>query len=382
MADAQAEDDRPVPDRERSAAFLQTMTGIMNGGSLALMCSIGHKTGLFDTMSQMAPAGSAEIAGAAGLGERYVREWLAAMTAGGIVDHVPAGESGTGTYHLPPEHAGLLTRAAGPLNMTTYCQYVSLLGQVEDEVVDAFRNGGGVPYDRYPKFQTLMAESSGQRLAKALIPHVVPLLPDGHQRLTAGIDVADVGCGSGRALNILAAEYPNSRFTGFDIAEGALDQARAEAARAGNDNVEFVTRDAANLAEPARFDVITSFDAVHDQAHPDEMLAGIHAALRPGGTYLCVEPKASSHLHENLDMPTAAMMYTISTMHCMTVSLAYGGEGLGTAWGEQLAVQKLTDAGFGEIEVTGIKPDRANHYLLSRKPAIDGGAAVGGKADG
>ncbi len=356
---------------------MQNMTGIMNGGALALMCSIGHKTGLFDTMAAMSkPATPAEVAEAAGLQERYVREWLAAMTAGGIVDHQvvehQAGGSnaygGSGdTYYLPPEHAGLLTRAAGSLNMTTYCQYISLLGQVEDDVVDAFKNGGGVPYDRYPQFQTLMAESSGQRLEKALISDVVPLLPGGHERLTAGVDLADVGCGSGRALNLLAATYPNSRFTGFDIADAALDRARADAAANGSENIEFVTRDAAALNEPERFDLITSFDAVHDQAHPDKMLAGIYAALRPGGTYLCIEPKASSHLHENLDMPTAPMMYTISTMHCMTVSLAYGGEGLGTAWGEQLAVEKLTATGFVDIEVTGIKPDRANHYLLSSK---------------
>ena len=354
-------------DKERSAAFMANMTGIMNGGALALMCSIGHKTGLFDTMAELAPSTSAEIAEAAGLDERYVREWLSALTAGEIVDHDPE----AGTFHLPAEHAGLLTRAAGPLNLTTYCQYVSLLGQVEDEVVDAFRNGGGVPYDRYPQFQTLMAESSGQRLGKALIPQVIPLLPGGAERLTAGIDLADVGCGSGRALNLMATEYPNSRFTGFDIAGAALDRARAEAAEAGSTNIEFVERDAAQLNETERFDIVTSFDAVHDQAHPDAMLAGIFAALRPGGTYLCVEPKASSHLHENLEMPMAPMMYTISTMHCMTVSLAYGGEGLGTAWGEQLALEKMANAGFTDVEVTGIKADRANHYLLATKAGSD-----------
>jgi SAM-dependent methyltransferase len=343
------------------------MTGIMNGGALALMCSIGHKTGLFDTMSGLDPATSETIAAAAGLDERYVREWLAALTAGGVVDHDPE----AGTFHLPPEHAGLLTRAAGPLNLTTYCQYVSLLGQVEDEVVDAFRNGGGVPYDRFPKFEALMAESSGQRLAGALIPQVVPLLPGGEARLTEGIDVVDVGCGSGRTLNLLASHFPNSRFTGYDIASSALERARADAAEAGSTNVEFVTWDAAALDDHERFDLALSFDAIHDQAHPDRMLAGIHAALRPGGTYLAVEPKASSHLHENLDMPTAPMMYTISTMHCMTVSLAYGGMGLGTAWGEQKAREMLTEAGFVDIEVTGIKADRANHYLLSRKPASE-----------
>jgi len=364
-------------DRERSAAFLETMTGIMNGGALALMCSIGHKTGLFDTMAQMPsvgsggaePATSAEIAAAAGLDERYVREWLSALAAGGVVDLV-AGPDGD-RFSLPAEHAGLLTRAAGPLNLTTYCQYISLLGQVEDEVVDAFRDGGGVPYSRYPDFGSLMAESSYQRLSGALLSQVVPLLPGGDDRLAAGIDVVDVGCGSGRALNLLASAFPASSFVGYDIAESALDRARSEAAEAGNDNVEFIARDAAALDEADRFDLAFSFDAIHDQAHPDQMLAGINAALRPGGTYLAIEPRASSHLGDNLEMAMAPMMYTISTMHCMTVSLAEGGMGLGTAWGEQRAIEMLTDAGFADIEVTGIKADRANHYLLATKPGTE-----------
>ncbi|MEL6981686.1 MAG: class I SAM-dependent methyltransferase [Actinomycetota bacterium] len=356
-------------DRERSAAFLATMTGIMNGGALALMCSIGHKTGLFDTLaerSSMGPATSAEIAEAAGLDERYVREWLAAMAAGEVVE-LHQGPDGD-RFVLPPEHAGLLTRAAGPLNLTTYCQYISLLGQVEDEVVDAFRNGGGVPYARFPEFGSLMAESSYQRLSGALIDQVVPLIPDGQARLDAGLDVVDVGCGSGRALNLLASRFPNSRFTGYDIAASAIERARSEAVDAGNGNIDFVVRDAAALEEVERFDLAFSFDAIHDQAHPDRMLAGVNAALRPGGTYLAVEPRASSHLPDNVDLPTAPMMYTISTMHCMTVSLAEGGMGLGTAWGEQKAVEMLTEAGFADIEVTGIKADRANHYLLAAKP--------------
>lgn len=345
--------------------FLTKMTSIMNGGALALMCSIGHKTGLFDTMATLDHATPQEIADAAELQERYVREWLGAMTAGEIVEY----DAEASTYRLPPEHAGLLTRAAGPLNLTTFCQYVSLLGEVEDDVVDAFRTGGGVPYDRYPKFQRVMAESSGQRQKVALIPQVVPLLPGGADRLAAGVDLADVGCGSGRVINMLAAEFPASRFVGFDIADAALETGRAEAAAAGVTNAEFVTRDAAQLNEPPRFDIITSFDAVHDQAHPNDMLAGIYNALRPGGTYLCVEPKASSHLHENLDMPMAPLLYTVSTMHCMTVSLAYGGEGLGACWGHELAVERLTQAGFGDIEVTGVKSDRSNHYIVATKPA-------------
>jgi 2-polyprenyl-3-methyl-5-hydroxy-6-metoxy-1,4-benzoquinol methylase len=350
-------------DQARADAFLQTMMGVLNGGTLALMCSIGRRTGLFDAMAGLEPATSAQIAAASGLQERYVREWLGAMACGGIVEHDPE----AATFTLPPEHAGLLTRGAGPTALTQFCQYVSLLGEVEDDLIDAFRVGGGVPYDRYPRFQELMAESSGQRFDAGLIDHVVPLLPEGPARMTVGLEVADVGCGRGRAVNLLAAAFPASRFTGYDMSEAALEAARADAAAAGNENASFVRRDAAELGMEAAFDVVTSFDAVHDQAQPDGMLAGIFAALRPGGTYLCVEPKASSYLHENLDHPMGAFLYSVSTMHCMTVSLAYGGEGLGAVWGRQEAIERLRRAGFSDMSVTEMAFDRTNNYFVAHK---------------
>ncbi|MCP3856320.1 MAG: class I SAM-dependent methyltransferase [Actinomycetia bacterium] len=349
-------------DRARAKAFAGTMTDVMNGGALALMCSIGHRTGLFDAMATMEAATADEVAAESELHPRYVKEWLSAMTMGGIIDHDVESE----TFHLPPEHAGLLTRAAGPLNLTTFCQYIGLLGEVEDDVVEAFRNGGGVPYDRYPKFTGLMDESSGQRYHHTLIDQVVPLL-GGAEQFESGIDVADVGCGSGLALSILGSAYPNSRFVGYDFGEQGVAAARARTAEAGLTNVDFEVRDAAELGEVDRFDLVTTFDAIHDQARPREVLSGINRALRPGGTYLCVEPKASSCLHENHDLPMAPLVYTISTMHCMTVSMAYGGPGLGTAWGEGMAMEWLGDAGFVDIESSGIRDDRGNSYFLSRK---------------
>ena len=350
-------------DKDRAKAFSQTMMGIMNGGALALMCSLGHRTGLFDTMSTLAPATVDGIAEAAALHPRYVREWLAAMTMGGIVEHDEVAD----TYYLPREHAGLLTREAGPLNLTVYCQYIGLLGQVEDDVLEVFKEGGGVPYDKYPKFTELMAESSGQRFERALISQIVPLL-GGAARFEAGLRVADVGCGSGVALNMLAEAYPASRFTGYDFSDQSVAAARSRAEALGLENVSFAVRDAAQLGASEQFDLVTTFDAIHDQAKPREVLDNIFIALRPGGTYLCVEPKASSCLHENQGVAMAPFLYTISTMHCMTVSMAYGGPGLGTAWGEQMAVEWLGDAGFVDIETTGVPDDRANTYYLARKP--------------
>jgi SAM-dependent methyltransferase len=351
-------------DQLKADAFTGRMMGVLNGGVLALLCSIGPRTGLFDTMHGMAPATSAEIAGAAGLNERYVREWLSAMACGGIVEH----DASRNTFYLPPEHASLLTKAAGPTALTHYCQFVGLLGEVETEIVEAFRAGGGVPYDRYPRFQELMAETSGHRSAVGLVDQVIPLLPDAVQKLSDGADLADVGCGRGRAVQLLAAAFPHSRFAGFDFSAEAIACAAADAESAGLTNARFERRDAADLQLNEAFDFVTSFDAIHDQAHPDQMLRGIFAALRPGGGYLCVEPKASSNLRENLDLPMGPFVYGVSTMHCMTVSLAYGGEGLGAAWGEELARERLLGAGFRDTTVTTMPFDRMNNYFVSHKP--------------
>jgi SAM-dependent methyltransferase len=346
-----------------SAEFAERMLHMVNEAMLALMVSVGHRTGLFDLMATMPAATSAEIASRAELDERYVREWLAAMTTGRIINHDAAAES----FSLSADHAAWLTRAAGPDNLAIDAQYVGLLALVEDQVVECFRHGGGVPYSSFPKFQALMAEDSGAVRDATLIGVTLPLVPGLTDRLEQGIDVADVGCGSGHAANLMAETYPRSRFVGFDFSDTGLAAARAEADRNGLTNVRFSKRDAARLGETARFDLITTFDAVHDQARPDLMLAGIADALRPDGVYLCVDISASSKLSENLDHPLGPFFYTVSCMHCMTVSLADGGMGLGAMWGEQKALQMLSDAGFTSVNVEHVDGDIANTYFIATK---------------
>jgi len=121
------------------------------------------------------------------------------------------------------------------------------------------------------------------------------------------------------------------------------------------------------MTDRDRFDFITAFDAIHDQAKPRTVLAGIAAALRPGGTFLMVDDRASSHLHENLDHPLGPFLYGVSTMHCMTVSLAQGGEGLGTVWGEHKARELLAEAGFVGVAVYTQPGDIANNYYVARQ---------------
>jgi SAM-dependent methyltransferase len=346
-----------------SVEFAKRMIRMLNDAMLALMVSVGHRTGLFDVMGTMPAATSAEIASRAELDERYVREWLGAMTTGRIVDHNDA----TGTFSLPADHAAWLTRAAGPDNLAIEAQYVGLLALVEDQVVECFRHGGGVPYSSFPKFQALMAEDSSAVRDATLIGVTLPLVPGLTSRLEGGIDVADVGCGSGHAANLIAEAFPRSRVVGFDFSDTGLAAARAEADSKGLTNVRFSKRDAARLDETARFDLITTFDAVHDQARPDLVLAGIADALRPEGVYLCVDIAASSELSENLDHPLGPFCYTISCMHCMTVSLADGGMGLGAMWGEQKALQMLSDAGFTSVDVEHVDGDIINTYFIATK---------------
>lgn len=350
-------------DQGKAEAFGGQVVGILNGGSLTFMLSIGHRTGLFDTMGRMAPATSADIAKAAGLNERYVREWLGAVVCGGIVEYNAA----SGTYRLPPEHAASLTRDAGPGNLAAFAGFFSEIGNVETKIVESFQNGGGVPYSEFPRFQELMREESAQVFDATLIQSTLTLPPGIVDRLRQGIDVADVGCGAGHAINLMAKEFPNSRFTGFDFSEEGIAAGRAEAKALGVKNAKFEERDAANLGEREAFDFITSFDSVHDQAKPADMLRSIYDALRPGGTYLCVDIAASSNLEDNIPHPMGPFLYAISTMHCMTVSLAYGGEGLGTVWGEQKARQMLADAGFKDVEVQQVEGDILNNYYIAKK---------------
>ena len=350
-------------DAAKAEAFAGRMGEVMNGASLALMASIGHQTGLFDTMADLPPSTSQQIAEAAGLNERYVREWLGAMTTGRIIEYDPA----TGAYSLPPEHAASLTRAAGPDNIARWMQFIPFLAQVEDGIIESFRNGGGVPYAAFPKFTKLTAEMSAQVFEATLIDVTLPLIPGLVDQLKAGIDVADVGCGSGHAINLMAQAFPNSRFIGYDFSDEGIAAGRAEAAALGLSNAAFEVKDAATLDGAHSFDLITVFDAVHDQARPADMLTGIAAALKPGGTFLCVDIAASSDVAENIEHPLGPFLYAISTMHCMTVSLALDGEGLGTVWGEQKARQMLADAGFNDVRVERVEGDIINNYYIARK---------------
>jgi len=357
---------KPEPDPARAQAFAERLLRTLNDGGLCLMVSIGHRVGLFDAMRELPPATSDEIARRAGLNERYVREWLGAMVTSRLVDVDPE----SNRYLLPPEHAAFLTREAGADNIAVFTQYISLLGNVEDEIVECFKNGGGVPYAKFPRFHAVMAEDSGQSVLSSLETHIVPLVPGLADQLVAGMQMLDVGCGRGRIVNRLAELYPRSRFTGMDLSSEAVLTAWEEAAEKKLRNVEFMVTDLSNFDEKAEdeaFDLVTTFDAIHDQAKPLNVLKGIHRTLRSDGVYLMQDIKGSSAHHKNIDHPLGTFLYTVSCLHCMTVSLAQGGEGLGAMWGEEKTREYLTRAGFRSIEKHELAHDIQNNWYVVRK---------------
>lgn len=347
-------------DTQKQDAFAQRLLEMLNHGMTALLISLGHRAGLFDAMADGHARTSTQLAQQAGLNERYVREWLGGMVAARIVQRDPQAD----THRLPPEHAASLSRQSPTGNMAVFAQYVSNLGYVEDQVLDCFRRGGGVPYDAFPRFHDVMEEDSWQSIVPIIVDQVVPLVPGLHDRLTHGIDVLDIGCGRGRAIIQLAKAYPNSRFVGYDLVPAAIAFAQRLANEAGVTNIRFEVKDLTHWHEPDAFDWITALDAIHDQARPDHVLTAIRQALRPRGVFLMQDIDLSSEPTENVEHPLAAMLYAVSCMHCMTVSLAQGGLGLGAAWGVQLAQKMLRQAGFENIAIHRFDHDVQNAYFV------------------
>lgn len=358
----------------KRAAFAGRMLEMMNHCALNTAMCLGYRAGLFEALDGLAaPASCAEVARAAGLAERPVREWLAVMACGGVVE-LSASPQGEDLFLLPREHADCLTLRAGSDNLGVYTQEMPLLTRCAlDEVQQGMATGAGVPYDRYPPFQDWMGQVAAAKHRQVLVDVFLPSVADGEmvRRLTRGVRALDVGCSEGLVSLLMAAAFPRSEFLGIDISEASVKLARAEAARLGLTNARFEVCDAASLAVDAdcagrfgQFGYITAFDSVHDQTRPLDALRGVRAVLAEGGMFSMVDIKAETPLAGNVGHPLGTFLYTVSLMHCMQVGLVDGGAGLGTMWGRQKALEMLEEAGFARVEVCDIPTDPFNtHYL-------------------
>jgi SAM-dependent methyltransferase len=331
-------------DRERAGEFARHLMEQLGAAMLCRMIDLGRRTGLLEVVAQ-GPGDSAELARRAGLDERYVREWLGGMVAGGVVTYDPD----TGLYALPPEHAVCLTGDSF-YNLAPMASLVAGAGELTGELVGAFRHGGGFGLEAHPQTAELIDEMGRARYDTFLISRYLEVAPDVVGQLDAGARVLDVGCGTGHVANLIAAAFPRSEVTGIDTSQASLQRGREEARRMGLANVDFREADAAH-APHSSYALITAFDVIHDLPHPADVLAAIRARVAPGGAFLMYDAGSPSALAEHADLPWAPLMYGLSLHGCLPSGLRDGGAGLGTMWGRERAVAMLEEAGFPHIEV-------------------------------
>jgi SAM-dependent methyltransferase len=351
---------------EAAAAEVEAAAGRIFGAyvesMVVLLLDLADRTGLLTGMTA-GPGTSQELADRAGLQERYVRECLGGLVTAGIVTYEPTSRR----YTLPPAFAACLT-GAGSGNLAPLSRIATLLAHHVEGVADAFRHGGGVPYERFrPAFTEVMDGLSRGVFDEQLVPAMLPKVEGLTDRLRAGIRVADIGCGTGHSTVVLADAFPASTFDGFDLADDALERGRAEARERGLDNVRFGVQDVAELSTDRPYDAVFAFDVIHDQAQPAQVLQAVHDVLAPGGVFAMMDTNCATALEDNVGDPFAPLLFGVSTLHCMTVSLARDGVGLGTCWGRELANDMLRDAGFTDVTMHEVPDDPLDLLYVARR---------------
>ena len=347
-------------DQDRVQSFGRRILDVITDSALSMLITLGYRTRLFEAAAR-GPATSHELAERSGLQERYVREWLGAMVTAGFFTLDPT----NGRCILPAEHAVWLTGSSAH-NLAPMTGTVGSYAGVLAELEQCFRDGGGVPSASYPALidgrDDLCRRIYDEHLIKDFLGAVTGL----SERLAAGIEVLDIGCGTGHAVNLMASAYPHSSFVGVDIVASALARAAEEGAAMGLANARFILLDVTELPPEPSYDVITAFDVVHDLRAPDIVLRRVHDALRPDGTFVMLDLNFSSQLEHNIGNPFAPLYYGISLMHCMTISLAESGAGLGAVWGRELATRMLGAAGFASVEIRSTPRPQNCIYICRR----------------
>ncbi len=352
----------PGPSPEEVGLFALQVWTFKQGEAVSLLIHLGDRLGLYRALQGAGPLSSPELAERTGLHERWVREWCYGQGAAGLLhwhdddrfelDDVRAA--------VLADEDGSLFFAAGAFGGPPAPQYV-------DALADAFRTGVGPSYDdQGPSAAHHMERMLGPWSRLALVPVVLPTLDGVVERLDAGIDVADLGCGAGVALVAMAERFPRSRFRGYDISRHAIARATEVAAEAGVDNVTLEVA-GADALPAATFGLVLTFDCLHDMTAPDEAIAAVRTALVEDGTWLAKDVRCAATPKDNVHNPLAAMMYASSVASCMASALSEpGGAGLGTlGLPPELLEEKARAAGFTRFRVIDVE-DPANLYYEIR----------------
>jgi 2-polyprenyl-3-methyl-5-hydroxy-6-metoxy-1,4-benzoquinol methylase len=334
---------RPA-DIEALKDFAKRVFGALQGAVTAGMIHLGDRLGLYRLLAE-APATSVELAARSGLDERWVREWLRQQAASHLVEF-DAGER----FSLAPEAVAVLANESHPaFGGGSFSQLPQMMA-VLDRLPEAFRTGLGLPYDAFgPEGARGIERGFAPWYRTFLVPLAIPSLDGVKEKLERGAKVADVGCGGGVALLELAKAFPRADLHGYDLSRHAIERAEKNRAAAGVANVAFHDARGEALPGDASFDLVLTFDCLHDMTRPQEVAHAIRRALRPDGTWLIADIKSRGSLAANVEKnPMAALMYGMSVMSCMSSALSEpGGAGLGTlGFPESVAEEMARAAGF------------------------------------
>jgi len=349
-------------DEKKIEELAFRVVGDMGGAFTMALGYIGDRLGIFKAMSDAGPLTSVELAEKTRLNERYVREWAKAMVAGEYIDYEPESDK----YVMTDEQAFVLANEDSPMFMGGAFHFTTPSIWKVPEVMNAFENGGGVPYSELPDdipeaIERFFRPGYIHFLTQEWLPAVEGL----KEKLEAGATVADVGCGCGQSTVAMAKAYPKSKILGIDNDAKSIDRARKLAQENQVSNAEFLCAPAEEIAGEQKYDLICSFDCIHDMIDPLGTLKAIREALAEEGVYFWSEPNASDKPHENRN-PVGRVFSSISPLHCMTVSLAHGGEGLGTVIGEAGAHELSKGAGFSIFEKLPIENPFNQFFALRR----------------
>ena len=337
-----------TPDMDKAGAFAFKVLGDITAAQMGTLSTVADRLGLWKHLTEGGPLTTEGFAARANINERYAREWLSAMACHGYITY----DNDSKQFRMSPEQAFILVDADSPFYLGSLFGMAPPYWRNLDLLTEAFKHGGGVPQAAYgEEFWCGFERFTRTGFRNNLAQDWIPALPQADAALKAGGSAADIGCGNGQALLFLAKGYPEATLVGYDNYPPAIAAANANAKAAGLEGrVRYEVCDVAQ-GIPGRFDLITTFDVVHDMPHPRPAMKEIKKALKPDGTYFVLEFNFSGDLQENIAHPMGigSFGYSASTNYCMTQALAVGGEGTGTCMGEPKARELASEAGFGQF---------------------------------
>lgn len=350
-------------DQQKAEAFAERIFTDLNAGMSCLSLYLGYQLGLFETLSQSGAATPGELARRTSYQERYLKEWVSGMAAGGYLEY----DAASGRFSLPPEHAPALVDPDNPGFAVGVMGWVPSFASVLPRLMEAFRSGGGVPYEDYGND---MVEAQGlstrPMFVNDYVSQWIPAMPDVATRLRAGGRVVEVGCGVGWSSVSLARGIPQVRIDAVDPDAASLVQARRHAAQAGVlDRIAFheMPLEQAPLAGP--YDLVTAFECLHDLPYPVSVLRRMRELAQPGGAVLVADEAVADTLEENCNF-MGHLFYNFSVLHCLPQALVFpDAAGTGTVIEPATLRRYAQEAGFRRVEVLPIDNPMFRFYRLT-----------------